>query len=256
MQEGGPYTHCISIGHACPCAYALRASGLRDASYPFDWILADPAVVCHCVTTDFADFLDVGQYYHDGKERCTDIVRKASCHHKTYGARFFRHHCPHCFDVHHEYFKRSVERFRDVARSQDNMILFVWMAISDISKERSVSDSINKKVKGKLAETFIETINAPWKIIILDCYEGCETRQVHIASDTANCTWIKLYCGSKNIGVKFGDDLDNKMVSTVLSWFKSPNINTPPTSSQVLWPYALTKQTKKKTNRKWWCLCA
>lgn len=249
------YTHCISIGEACPCAYALKANNLRDASYPFDWIFTKPSILLKCMQNDFADFLDKTQYYHENNEKCTDAVKRAQCHHQIYGKAFFRHHCPKCFEDHHEYFVRCVSRFRDSINNEKNNILFVWMNINDKDQEKKVSSTIQSSVLEKIMEYFVEHVKASWKILVLECYQDCDNRQVVIMSETQNYTWIKLEGASKNVGVKYKEPLDNEMISKVLSWFKeqkqlSKDISDNKTSSNI-WPYAIT--SKKKKN--WFTCC-
>lgn len=35
------YKHVISLGFFCSVALELERKGLRDASYPFDWLISD-----------------------------------------------------------------------------------------------------------------------------------------------------------------------------------------------------------------------
>lgn len=70
------YNHVISLGYFCSPALELERIGLRDASYPFDWIICDFKGVLDCIENKFDDFLkyeniyqykDYKQYYIDQK---------------------------------------------------------------------------------------------------------------------------------------------------------------------------------------------
>lgn len=251
---GPRITHCISIGRACPCAYALKSNGFRDASYPFDWIVADPSIVQECIQDGFVQFLNRSHYYHLEGETCADKVRKAHCHHRVYGQRFFRHHCPLCFDDHYDYFKRSVQRFKDVIGDPDNNIVFVWMSIHDTKYKDDIEHIIENGIIQNLIEVFIEHVKAKWHIVVLDCYESCERRKAFVVDQTNKhhmCTWVKLQCTSKNAGVRYEDHLDNEMIGRVLSWFVVKEMTRTPengnTEPRMIWPYALAK-----THMPWW----
>lgn len=48
----------ISLGKNCNIAHNLRAIGLRDAAYPFDWMISDFDAICAAFEDDFQKFLD------------------------------------------------------------------------------------------------------------------------------------------------------------------------------------------------------
>lgn len=271
--------HYISIGHFCPCAYALKANGLRDASYPFDWIPAEPQTVQKCIEDGFKSFLDRSQYYHDNNESCTDIVNKAQCHHASYGRYFFRHHCPKCFEEHFQYYERCVQRFKSIINDPTKEIVFVWLSIHDEGSEDQVDDLIQKGILEAFAETCIEHVKAKWHIAVLDCYENSTHRKAMIFSKPCDVievgrpfflsghTWVKIYCESKNTGVKFAHTSDSAMIAQVLKWFTyirndhhdcQGGATTTTLDDHTLknvWPFALSRPTKKP----WWtrcCLCA
>lgn len=240
----------ISVGHACPCAFALKSNAFRDASYPFDWITADPHIVQVCIRDDFVQFLDKSQYYHNEGDECMDIVRKAHCHHNVYGENFFRHHCPQCFPEHHKYYERCVARFQEVISDRCNDIVFFWMSIHDINNETHVENVIRQGVTKQLVETLIERVKAKWKIVVLDCYEHCLHRKAFVKETTSNFVWVKVHGMSKNTGVKYGDVLDNQIVGKVMAWYaNSTHTNTltqmqqngDSDISKDIWPYALMK---------------
>ena len=53
------FKNVISLGYFCSVARELEKSGLRDASFPFDWLISDFKGVIQCVENGFQDFLDI-----------------------------------------------------------------------------------------------------------------------------------------------------------------------------------------------------
>lgn len=51
------YRTVISLGFFCSVAQELERIGLRDASYPFDWLISDFGGVITAIETRFKDFL-------------------------------------------------------------------------------------------------------------------------------------------------------------------------------------------------------
>lgn len=62
---------CISLGSYCAVARALQSVGLKDFTYPFDWVRCPSRGVIQCLDTQFQDFLTysmtIEQEQNDGK---------------------------------------------------------------------------------------------------------------------------------------------------------------------------------------------
>lgn len=57
----------VSLGRYCEPAYELRALGLRDAAYPFDWMATlNFDGVCRVIANGFKDFLNPNYLKRDG----------------------------------------------------------------------------------------------------------------------------------------------------------------------------------------------
>lgn len=235
----------ISIGCACPSAFAIKNTSLRCCSYPFDWLLITPIQIRECLSSDFKEFLDISRYYHDTEKKCKNIKKKASCHHVIFGKEFFRHHCPLCFESHYEYIVRSVVRFRNICKNIEVEKVFVYM---NIWNPNSVNDSNINIIYNALSEY----VNGPWKLLYLECYGGKHLRKCEIIrNDSENGFYHYIIHGkSDNIGVRYKDDLDNQMVSTVLRMHHSGNIliskiNTSITNQyKQIWPYYMWSKSK------------
>lgn len=52
------YNHFISLGSFCSLASELERFGLRDASYPFDWLISDFKDVIYLIDNEFDDLFN------------------------------------------------------------------------------------------------------------------------------------------------------------------------------------------------------
>lgn len=52
------FEHVISLGYFCSVAIELENVGLREKSYPFDWLISEWHGVEHCMKNGFSGFLD------------------------------------------------------------------------------------------------------------------------------------------------------------------------------------------------------
>lgn len=67
------YKHVISLGFFCSVALELERKGLRDASYPFDWLISDFQGVIKVIENRFYDFLNI-DFFSQNKE-CMHIFK-------------------------------------------------------------------------------------------------------------------------------------------------------------------------------------
>ena len=52
------YTNVISLGFFCSTASEIERIGLRNASYPFDWVISEFDLVLNLIENNFSDFLE------------------------------------------------------------------------------------------------------------------------------------------------------------------------------------------------------
>jgi hypothetical protein len=124
----GPINHLISLGTDCYASFAFKLMGVKRASYPFDWILSTPSMVADVLQNDFCRFLD--PKYH----RATPLESRRSplegvCDHLFYQEHFgvdrvFMHRDVTA-ETDREYYRRAVERFRAVMRSEQTKLLLM-----------------------------------------------------------------------------------------------------------------------------------
>jgi hypothetical protein len=61
-QDPKPYRQFISLGYRCSSAGILKSLGLKQESYPFDWLVSRLPIIEHCIQTDFREFLHPKNY--------------------------------------------------------------------------------------------------------------------------------------------------------------------------------------------------
>ncbi len=66
-MEMKKFCHIISLGHFCGVAQELERLGLRDASYPFDWLITQRESVEKLIKNRFKDFLSYDLLYQDSE---------------------------------------------------------------------------------------------------------------------------------------------------------------------------------------------
>lgn len=112
----GVFKHYISLGHSCYVAMDLEELGLRDASYPLDWVNSPFGAAERAIKTRFDTFLEYDNLYQSKR---TPTVYK----NRDYMIAF-----PHDFDAYAKLSKqiggvinkysRRIERFYESMPSQ------------------------------------------------------------------------------------------------------------------------------------------
>ncbi len=119
----------IPLGTACIVACILRGMGLDQPPLPFDWLATTPAMIRHCLETDFAVLLDRTQY-----RSLTGLGGPAEpedgCAHEFYArehgiGRVFNHNDP-TREADYRYTQACIDRLRDILAA-DGPKLFVQM---------------------------------------------------------------------------------------------------------------------------------
>lgn len=63
------FKHIISLGHFCSVAQELERLGLRDASYPFDWLITKREPLHRLINNHFDGFLEYDNLYQSQAEK-------------------------------------------------------------------------------------------------------------------------------------------------------------------------------------------
>lgn len=70
-KKSGGYKHVISLGSFCSPALEIERLGLRDGSYPFDWVLSRSMNnVVELISNGFSDLFNV-DYFYQWKSQCS-----------------------------------------------------------------------------------------------------------------------------------------------------------------------------------------
>ncbi len=139
----------VSLGTQCVIAATLQRLGLNEFPMPFDWLNATPAVVRHCIETDFVELLN--------RENIVSLQGQQAFGQPEHGgdnlfyrrefnlARIFNHADP-TEKAAYRYLQTTVERFRDLLAASGPKIFVQITAASrdaadDFEKTASVLDA-------------------------------------------------------------------------------------------------------------------
>lgn len=141
----------VSLGDHCLIAKYLSFGGLRNCSYPFDWIESSAQMILHCLKDDFQSYLklDAGIFYGN-----------------MIGKEIFHHH-----DVKQslDYHKRCVERFKNLQYRKQKAFVATCYWI-----EVPIWEEIAMILKSKYI------IVCPIHIICLKCNSKFSSDMIHI----------------------------------------------------------------------------
>ncbi len=119
------FEHIISLGHFCGVAQELERLGLRDASYPFDWLITQRSAAEELIENRFEDFLTYDLLYQDSQH--PGIYRN-----KRYGFGVSFYHDFSAFiplkeqlDAVTQKYNRRIHRFYDAIREPTLFIRYI-----------------------------------------------------------------------------------------------------------------------------------
>jgi hypothetical protein len=115
-------SNCISLGQNCKTSWYLKQLGLKTESNPFDWIFSSPQIINHCISDEFATFLN--------KENIITYSGKGYMGHSAYHSQMFNH--KNLMDD-YSYYQRCTARFMSLLSSSENN-LFVMSLINESEK--------------------------------------------------------------------------------------------------------------------------
>jgi hypothetical protein len=241
----------VSVGPACPCAFLLKLSGVKHASHPFDWVISSPEMVRDCLATDFADFLDPAQAYHD-EARAYDPAAPYA-HHVKYGVNTFHHHDPAVPD-HHAYFSRCVTRFRALRDAPPAAFFYLDMGGRPQGTEDEFADEM-RRLKAAL-DAYLGLGPGGPPLVAVRALESAQRRMCRLALDdaAAGVTVVEFHMAGRNVGVRSSDPLDTEALESVVRWFAPANPAPPPPTEECVWPYSVWAAARRRTPQGC-CLC-
>jgi hypothetical protein len=124
----------IALGTFCHVAAALRETGLRGWTGPFDWIFSTPGMVADCIADDFSALLDPRHLRSVPAGQLTHGARK-QCRHLLFEARYdlpplFNHHDPAALPADLKALERSVGRMRRALHGRRQNILYMMSEVT------------------------------------------------------------------------------------------------------------------------------
>lgn len=209
----------VSIGENCSSAWYLKELKLKDSSYPFDWIFSSPAIVNHCIESNFLDYLD--------KSHIFESIDKKYAGHRLYHTAMFNHRSPLKSDEDYEYYVRCCERFRVLMKSQKDC-LFVLTLINEPKKREKWANGFTKdfpREENQNIQTALPllekllNIKPTSKFLIIDHYTK-QKRSVSAKKVSSNIFSVTFNAAGTSNGVYYTDiidDLGYKMIFSALT---------------------------------------
>lgn len=109
IRENGK-AHCfVSLGQNCSTAWYLKQVGVKQGSYPFDWIFTSCEIIADCIESEFTFYTNPSQLYSNND---------GSAGHHRYHSRMFNHRSPLDSEDSLTYYQRCCERFIEIINSE------------------------------------------------------------------------------------------------------------------------------------------
>lgn len=134
------YDYAISLGASCQPAWHLAKNGLRDKSYPLDWLNSRRTdAVCTLLKTGFQDFFEKPLL----QPQRSGVNKVLGFHHTKYGLVFWHdfksiQNFDENFELRKEVYLRRIARLYERLRSEAS-VLFVRLYINREEAEEIVS---------------------------------------------------------------------------------------------------------------------
>lgn len=204
----------VSLGENCSSAWYLKQLGLKQGSFPFDWIFSSPEIVTHCINDGFASYLN--------KNYINDAGNSAG--HSLYHSSFFNHRSPLKSDGDFNYYQRCCERFEALLDSEEK-VTFLITLINEPAKRQAWAKGFDMEFPMPTSqgyETCVQMINTVMKrhpnsqFIIVDHYtQG--TRVIEWQEMSDNIAMITFTAKGTSTGVFYTNPLDDFLYKLLLT---------------------------------------
>ncbi len=208
----------ISLGENCSTAWYLKQLGLKNESFPFDWIFTSPEIVLDCINDRFKKYLD--------KSLIKPKNNHTSAGHDYYHSNFFAHRNPLRSEEDYNYYERSCQRFLNNIELQEPSYYLITL-INESAKRPGWANGFvnnfsmpvnqNHSAIAELTER-LKIINHNCRFIVIDHYTS-SNRHVIAQRINQNLMSIKFSAGGNSTGVFYQDHLDDfcfKLIMTGL----------------------------------------
>jgi hypothetical protein len=189
-----------SLGPHCHSSYLLKQNNLKKASYPFDWIFTKYNTIQEIINDNFDEFLNKENYIEISPEKCG---------HKLYHDSMFWHHNPLTNNEHYNYFKRCVERFKDMLLSRKQK-LFIYL-VKDV---KEIDENVFQNNIISLNET-LKTKTKNFRLLAIVVYPN-EEKNSYTFNSVDNVDFLKINVLSTSNGVQFINEKDNAYINIIL----------------------------------------
>jgi hypothetical protein len=196
----------VSLGSTCYTAYLLQGSGIKHASYPFDWIFSSPRMVADCLDEDFAKFLHREFYEPVPLERRRDGPDVNICDHTVYrdvfGVPFVFNHRNPCEAGDYAYFERCVRRFRTLVRERPVVLLHITHAGPEVALDLESFEILSHAVRAYAPQA---------RLLHITVYQDSGTcvPKSQVLRDRDGHTFIEFRAGSAWQALAFANPLDD-----------------------------------------------
>lgn len=200
-------SYVCSLGTLCHSSALLKRNGLKQVSYPFDWIFSSPALIQHCLTNDFQIFLDKSYYISVDEHQCRhSYYARPEFGSSMTASPLFRHHNPLTKPSDYDYFCRCVARFRKLLTSRKYKLFTIVFV--------NCSDKPDHQALVELNQT-IARYTTNYEIFVLH-HTSDFTEPLHTASYDDKIHIIELHTKTASDGIRFTDENDNLYLDNIL----------------------------------------
>ena len=202
--------HFISLGSRCHTSSFLKRNKLKKESYPFDWIYSNIYMIIHCLDTKFTFFLNKDYY------SITDLNNYNQTHLYYYpdNNTMFNHHNP-LNDKDYDYFKRCIERFYNVLKSNKKKLFIIMLDHNDTNPYYTYNDLIKyNNNEFDLLNYKLSLFTDNYEILIIIHKKNDNNNHHFINNNNLTILFFSTYSYSN--GVSFIDDNDNIILDNII----------------------------------------
>lgn len=213
------FEHIASLGSYCHAAMAIKRAAFRVWSGPFDWIFSDVNMVAHCISDNFATFLD-SQHWRSVPVADRHTPEANLCEHLFYREKFgvpfvFNHHDPAASQQHAMYFQRGVSRLRQVLASPAwKLFILVSPVAVTLERMQPLLDALERATSKFVVVALQFNVALP-QVHPVALSEVLRTQRLR-----HNLLKVELDVASASNGVAFANSLDNRMLDKFLATFR------------------------------------
>lgn len=197
--NGEKISHIVSLGTHCLTSSILKKWNLKNYSLPFDWLFSCPNTVLDCLSDDFEIFLDKS-FYQPIPRITGDPGAQHLWYLEKYGVQdVFAHRDPTA-ENDYQYTTRTVDRFRNLMRSDDAKLFFMIC-----SPDRNLGNRFSDLSNCIRAMTKNSAFIA---VTLTDPASNAGCMSLKLLSSESNHSFYEFTPSSKERGLGFPDPID------------------------------------------------